>query len=388
MENWQVDDQIVFDRRHLNPLKKWWIDIDKINFLLIVALIVFGLMMTFISSPAVAKKISVEKLFFVKKQILFVLISIFTITFISFFDKQQIKVVSILGILTCLGLLCLVLIFGSEAKGAKRWLMILGFNMQPSEFAKIFFLVSNAFLLAKLKEHRWFIKYGASAWLYLAIVVLLILQPDFGMTLIFTALWLVQLFVFGLPIFLIILFACFGVVGGIAAYLSLPHVADRINKFLNLNEKNYQVERAVDAYVNGGFFGAGPGNGLVKKYIPDAHTDFIFAVVAEEFGLISCLFLMAIFIVIISRVIRRVINEEDIFTRIAVIGLISQLALQSLVNMGVSIGMLPTKGMTLPFISYGGSSIIAVSIGFGMILSLTKKKYNDKINYDNINISS
>ena len=241
--------------------------------------------------------------------------------------------------------------------------------------------------MEKLKEHKWFIKYGTSAALYFAIVILLILQPYFGMTLIFTALWIIQLFVFGLPIFLIILFGCLGVVGGIVGYWSLPHVADRINKFLNLNEKNYQVERAIDAYVNGGFFGVGPGNGLVKKYIPDAHTDFIFAVVAEEFGIISCIFLMVIFVFIISRVIKSVINEEDLFCKLAVIGLISEIALQTLVNIGVSVGMLPTKGMTLPFISYGGSSIIAVSIGFGMILSLTKKKYNDKINYNNLMVN-
>jgi len=384
MENWQVDNQIVFDRRNLNLLKQWWIDIDKINLLLIIAIVIFGLIMAFSSSPAVAKKISVEKLFFVKKQIAFVFVAIFTVITVSFFDKQQIKVISILGILTCLFLLVMVLVFGSEAKGAKRWIMLLGFNLQPSEFTKIFFLVFNAFLLEKFRDRKWFIKYGTSAVLYFTIAVLLILQPDFGMTLILTTLWLIQLFIFGLPIYLIILFLCLGMVGGIVGYFSLPHVADRINKFLNLNEKNYQVERSIDAYVNGGFFGVGPGNGLVKKYIPDAHTDFIFAVVAEEFGIISCIFLMIIFIFIISRVIKRIINEEDLFCKLAVTGLISQIALQTLVNIGVSVGMLPTKGMTLPFISYGGSSIIAVSLGFGTILSLTKKKYNDKINYENL----
>ncbi len=387
MENWQVSDQIIFDRRNLNIFKKWWVDIDRVNFLLIIALIVFGLIMTFSSSTAVAQRISAEKLFFVKKQILFIFVAIFTITFISFFDRQHIKLTSIFGMLACLALLALVLILGLEVKGAKRWIMVLGFNLQPSEFSKIFFLVFNAFLLDKLKNNNWPIKYGASAALYFTIIFLLILQPDFGMTLIFTALWLIQLFIFGLPIFLIILFGCLGIAGGIAGYFTLPHVADRINKFLNLNEKNYQVERAVDAYVNGGFFGVGPGNGLVKNYIPDAHTDFIFAVVAEEFGLIFCLFLMAIFVLIISRVIRRIISEEDLFCKLAVIGLISQIALQTLVNVGVSIGMLPTKGMTLPFISYGGSSVVAVSVGFGIILSLTKKRYNDKINYNNVQLS-
>jgi cell division protein FtsW len=384
MESWQIDEELVFDRRNLNPIKKWWVDIDKINFLLVIALIIFGLIMAFSSSPAVAKKISTDNLFFIKKQIFFVFVAIFTITLISFLDKQQIKIASLFGFLACVALLVLVLIFGSEAKGAKRWIMIFGFTMQPSEFTKIFFLVFNAFLLQKLKEYKWFIKYGVSGVFYCIIAGLLILQPDFGMTLILTALWLIQLFIFGLPIVLMIMIGCLGVIGAIGAYLTMPHVADRINKFLNLNEKNYQVERSVDAYVNGGFFGTGPGNGLVKKYIPDAHTDFIFAVVAEEFGLITCLFLMVIFMIIISRVIKRVTAEEDLFVKLAVVGLISQIALQTIINIGVSIGMMPTKGMTLPFISYGGSSIIAISIGFGMILSLTKKKYNDKINYDNI----
>ena len=387
MDSWQVDDEIVFDRNNSNLIKRWWINIDKINFLLIIALIAFGIIMVFSSSPPVAQKISVDKLFFIHKQIIFAIISIFVITTISFCDKQQVKIASIFGFLFCLALLILVLMFGSEVKGAKRWIMIFGLNLQPSEFIKIFFLVFNAFLLQKLKERQWFIKYGFSFLCYFIIAGLLILQPDFGMTLVVTALWMIQLFVFGLPLSIIIAIACFGVLGGVFAYLNLPHVADRINKFINFNQQNYQVERSVDAYINGGFFGVGPGNGVVKEYIPDAHTDFVFAVVAEEFGLITCLFLMVIFLFIIGRVIKRIIVEEDLFSRLAVVGLVAQIALQSLVNIGVGIGMLPTKGMTLPFISYGGSSIIAVSIGFGMILSLTKKKYDDKINYENLMIN-
>ncbi len=384
---WQDSDEIIFDRKNLNPIKKWWIDIDRINFLLVISLVLFGLIMAFSASPAVAHKISDDKLFFIKKQILFVFVAIFAITAISFLDKQHIKVISIFGMLTCLVLLVLVLVFGAEAKGAKRWIMILGFNLQPSEFAKTFFLVFNALLLQKLRESKWFVKYGMSAALYLTIVLLLILQPDFGMTLIFTALWMIQLFVFGLPLILIVLCVGVGVVGGFAAYFTMPHVTDRINKFLNSNEQNYQVERSIDAYVNGGFFGVGPASGVVKKYIPDAHTDFVFSVIAEEFGLLFCIFVMIIFGIIISRVIKYVMNEKDLFLRLAVIGLICQIALQTLVNIGVSVGMLPTKGMTLPFISYGGSSLIAVSIGFGIILSLTKKKYDDKIDYENISLS-
>jgi len=387
MDSWQVDNEIIFDRDNLNPIKQWWINIDKVNFLLIIGMIVFGVIMASTSSPAIAQKISTNKLFFIHKQIIFAFVAIFTIIFISFFDKQQVKITSIFGFLLCILLLILVLMFGSEAKGAKRWIMLFGFNLQPSEFIKVFFLVFNALLLQKLREYKWLIKYGVSALCYFIIASLLILQPDFGMTIIVTALWIIQLFAFGLPLILIIAISCFGILGGVFAYLSLPHVADRINKFLNLNQQNYQVTRSIDAYINGGFFGVSPGNGTVKEYIPDAHTDFVFAVVAEEFGLITCLFLMTIFLVIISRVMKRVIAEEDLFSKLAVIGLISQIALQSLINIGVSIGMLPTKGMTLPFISYGGSSIVAISIGFGMILSLTKKKYDDKINYENLMIN-
>ena len=384
MKSWQVDDEIVFTRNKLSHIKRWWMDIDKVNFLLIIFLIIFGLIMTFSSSPSVAQKISVDKLHFIEKQLCFVLAAILIIILISFFDKQKIKIASIFGILTCLLLLILVLNFGSQAKGATRWITILGFNFQPSEFTKIFFLVFNAFLLQKLKDFNWSIKYGVSVFLYVIIASLLILQPDFGMTLMITILWAIQLFIFGLPKAFITVIGILGLAGGTIAYYKLPHVADRINKFLNFNQHNYQVERSIDAYVNGGLFGVGPGSGVVKEHIPDAHTDFIFAVVAEEFGLITCFSLMVVFLIITIRAIKRARVEEDLFSKLAVIGLSSQIILQTLINIGVSVGMMPTKGMTLPFISYGGSSLIAIAVGVGIILSLTKKRYNDKINYKNI----
>ena len=379
-------EQIVFDRNTLNPLKRWWIDIDKINFLLVIFLITFGLIMSLSASPAIAAKISVDKLFFIKKQIIFAFLAIIAIFLTSFLSRQHIKLLGLFGFVSCLILLVLVLFLGDEAKGAKRWLMIFGFTVQPSEFAKTFFLIFNALLLHKLSKSKWFVKYGFSAAFYFIISVLLILQPDFGMTLVITALWLIQLFIFGLPLILIILCGFLGLAGGISAYFTMPHVADRINRFLNFDQKNYQVDRSIDAYANGGFLGTGPGGGVVKQYIPDAHTDFIFAVISEEFGLIFCIFLMLIFLIIFSRVIKYSLNEQDLFSRLTIIGLICQITLQTLVNIGVSIGMLPTKGMTLPFISYGGSSLIAVSIGFGVILSLTKKRYDNKINYNNISL--
>jgi cell division protein FtsW len=379
-----MSSEVLFDRANLNFFKKWWIDIDKVSFLLIIGIIFFGLVMAISSSPAIAKRISIDHLWFVKKQVIFVAVAIMVITFMSFLNTQQIKIISIFGLLSCLALLFIVLFIGSEAKGAKRWISMFGFGLQPSEFTKVFFLIFNAFLLQKLQHSRWFISYGLSTALYFLIVLLLILQPDFGMTMVVTVLWLFQLFIFGLPMMFTIIVGVMMVAGVGVAYVGLPHVADRINRFLNFSEKNYQVDRALDGYVNGGFFGVGPGNGMVKQYIPDAHTDFIFAVVAEEFGLIACLIIMFIFLLVVTRIIKRVINDYDLFAYLATTGLVAQLALQLLFNIAMSSAMLPTKGITLPFISYGGSSLIAMSLGFGAVLALSKKKYLDMINYSNI----
>jgi cell division protein FtsW len=216
--------------------------------------------------------------------------------------------------------------------------------------------------------------------------VLLILQPDFGMTLTFTIIWAIQLFLYGIPI-LLVYFLGFSVIAlAIGAYLMLPHVEDRINRFLDSGEQNYQVERSLDAYVNGSFFGTGPGNGVVKAFIPDAHTDFIFAVVAEEFGVIFSIFVLLTFGYLVTRIIKRVLNEENMFAYLALCGLSMQFVIQVLINSGVSLGILPTKGMTLPFISYGGSSMISMSICFGLILALTKKKYHTNVDYGNMKL--
>lgn len=388
MESWNIKSNYIFDRKNLNIVKKWWLDIDKVNYLLILFVIIFGLFMTVTSSPAVAMRIGVENMFFVKKQLIFTFISLILFTTISFLNQNQIKVLAILGLGLFMFFLVAVLSVGFEIKGSKRWMSIAGFTLQPSEFAKVFFLIFNAFILSKLQKERALIKYGVSVGIYLFIVSLLILEPDFGMTLIVSITWMAQLFVFGLPWFFIGFVVLMGVIGSIAAYNMLPHVASRITKFLDADVKNYQVERSIDAYNNGGFFGTGPGNGFVKKFIPDAHTDFIFAVISEEFGLIFAVALILVFFTIISRVIKRLAAEDDLFIFLAVCGLISLFSLQILINIGVSMALLPTKGMTLPFISYGGSSMIAMSICLGTILALTKKKYENKIEYRNVTIIS
>lgn len=384
MENWRIASDYIFDRAKLNFFKKWWMDIDRVSFLLVVGIIIFGLIMSTVSSPYIAKKIGAEKFFFIKKQIVFSMLAIIVLIIISFFNIDQIKAISMVGTGVILVLLVMVLIFGHETKGAKRWISIGGFALQPSEFIKPLFLVLNAFLLQRFSLRKWQVKYGISAAFFGVVGLLLILQPDFGMTSVLVLLWLTQLFIFGLPLAFIGVIGSVGVLGAFYAYYSMPHVANRVNKFLNIDQKNYQVERSIDAYVNGGFFGTGPGNGLVKRYIPDAHTDFVFAVVAEEFGVITCLAIIVILFILIRRAIKNAITKDDMFSYLAIISLISQFALQVVINIGVSVGLFPTKGMTLPFISYGGSSVLAMSLCFGMILALTKKKYDDQINYRNI----
>ncbi len=376
----------LFDRRYLNLFKKWWLDIDKINFFLIIGIMAFGLIMIASSSPAIAKRIEVDKFFFLKKQLIFAVVALVMLVAISFLDQEKIKLLALAGLAGSILLLLLVLVHGVEIKGAKRWVSVLGFTLQPSEFAKTFFVVVNAFLLQRFTAESWKIKYGSSAGLFLVIVCFLLLQPDLGMTLTFAVLWVVQLFVYGLSWALIIALGILAAVGGFGAYLVFPHVEDRINKFLDSGEKNYQVERSLDAFVNGSFFGTGPGNGVVKKFIPDAHTDFIFAVVGEEFGVLSCIILLVIFVYLITRIVKRALEEEDLFIYLSLCGLMMQFSIQVMVNIGVSMRLLPTKGMTLPFISYGGSSMIAMSICFGLILAFTKKKYHRDVDYGNMKL--
>ncbi len=383
MDSWDIKSNTIFDRRYLNVVKKWWIDIDKVNFLLVLGIIAFGLMMTATSSPAVSKRIGVEKFFFLKKQMIFAFIAVSLLIIISFLDQEKIKLFSFAGFVISILLLVAVLIFGSEAKGAKRWIGVMGFSLQPSEFAKTFFIIMNAFILNRLNLEKWQLKYGVSVALYLPIVCLLILQPDFGMTLTFTVLWVAQIFVYGLPLPFISIIAVVGIIGGLGAYVAFPHVEDRINKFLDSGEKNYQAERSIDAFVNGSFVGTGPGNGVVKNFVPDAHTDFIFSVIGEEYGIASCIILVIIFAYLITRIVKRALDEEDMFVYLSLCGLMMQFTMQVVVNIGVSLKLLPTKGMTLPFISYGGSSMISMAICFGLILAFTKRKYHRDVDYGN-----
>jgi cell division protein FtsW len=375
--DWKING-FLFEREKLNFIKIWWLKIDKVILGLVLFLILFGLLMNFTSSPSIAKRIDAPQLFFFKKHLFFIFISIILLIFFSSLRTNHIRLIVPSLFIIIIITLIITLIFGNEIKGSRRWISLFGFTVQPSEFAKIFFVIFNAFLLDKFNQSKFYIKYSISGICCFLLVLLLIMQPDFGMSFMIILLWSSQLFLYGLPWLAIFAISLFAIAGVISSYIFLPHVKERVNSFFDIGH-NYQIDRSIDAYINGGFFGTGPGGGLVKKHIPDSHSDFIFSVIAEEFGLIISSIIIFIFLYLITRVIKKNNVLEGYFAYLTIGGLIIQFAAQLIINIAVSLAMLPTKGITLPFISYGGSSLIAISIAFGIILAMTKKKYNNTI---------
>ena len=357
-----------------NFINRWWKVIDQQTIIAMVILLAFSLMLVTTASPAVANRIGLTDNYFSSRHVVFLTLAVIIILTFSLLDKKWIRRLAIFGFLGSLLMLVLVKFYGFEVKGATRWINIGGFSYQPSEFMKPFFAVVTGWILS-LHYYEEFPSFKVCFILFVSVAALLIIQPDFGMLVMVSAVFGIQLFVAGLPIIWLFIAIFASVFGSIGAYLLLPHVASRINRFLDpVNSENYQVTRSLEAFESGGLYGKGPGEGSVKQFLPDSHTDFIFAVAGEEFGAIICLMIIITFAYIVIRILINLLHEDDKFIQIAAIGIISQFGLQAVINMGVSLNLLPTKGMTLPFISYGGSSTLAISIGMGMLLGLTKRK--------------
>jgi len=357
-----------------NFIKLWWRSIDQQMIIALLILFCFSLMLVTTSGSAVANRIGLDEHYFSSRQIFYLAAASVLIVFFSSFDKKWLKRFAILGFVASILLLILVKFYGYEIKGATRWINILGLSMQPSEFIKPFFAIVVGWILS-LKFEGEFPGFSICVTLYLIVALLLIIQPDFGMLVMITAVFGIQLFIAGMPLFWIILAAFMGIGGVTVAYFWLPHVTKRINSFLDPeSSENYQVSKSIKAFEYGGLYGRGPGEGAVKQVLPDSHTDFIFAVAGEEFGAIICLIVIGIFAFIVLRALLKLMNEEDKFTQLAASGIIAQLGLQAIINIGVTLNLLPTKGMTLPFISYGGSSTLAIAIAMGMLLGFTKHK--------------
>ncbi|WCL55450.1 putative lipid II flippase FtsW [Gimibacter soli] len=365
---------IAFSRNDNSVMSRWWWTVDRWMLGLVVVLVMTGLWLTLTASPAVAERLGLDALHFVKRQTMFLGLALCTVVGVSMMSTSLVRRVCVLGMPVMLLLMVATLLIGPEIKGATRWLQIGSFTLQPSEFLKPFFVVTTAWVLSSQFGGEDIPSKRIAAMLYGLVAGLLVLQPDFGQTVLISAVWISQMAIAGLPIMWVALAGVSGLFGVGLAYALLPHVASRIDRFINPESGDtYQADKALEAFQSGGLLGRGPGEGVVKLHLPDAHTDYIFAVVGEEFGAIACILLLLLFAGIVVRGLAHLLDEEDPFRMLAAAGLIMQFGLQTLINVGVNLVILPSKGMTLPFISYGGSSMLALAIGVGMILALTKR---------------
>ena len=357
-------------------LGRWWWTIDRWTLVGVILLAATGVILTMAASPGAAERIGLDPFHFVRNQFVFFAPAMALMIAVSLLTPTNIRRVAVIGFGIGICLMLATLFFGFEAKGASRWLSIGGFTIQPSEFLKPCFAVVAAWMFSLQKSNPKFPGRTIASGLFAMVAGLLILQPDFGMTITVTAVWFIQFFLAGLPM----LWVAIGLIGGlaliVAGYTTLPHVADRIDRFINPGTGDqYQVDTSLRAFENGGLFGLGPGEGWIKEKLPDSHTDFIFAVAGEEFGALACLMVIALFAFVVLRGFSRILKDANLFILLAVAGLLTQFGLQALINMGVAVRLLPAKGMTLPFVSYGGSSLIATAIGMGMVLALTRTNY-------------
>jgi cell division protein FtsW len=359
---------------------RWWWTIDRGFLAAIIALMIIGALLVFASSPPVAERIGLESFYFVKHQQIFLLLALPCLIGASFLEPREIKRLALVGLGAAFTLMVLLPFIGFETKGASRWVSLMGVSIQPSEFMKPCFAVVTAWIFSLRQKYQEFPAYRLSFAVYAFAVLLLLMQPDFGMVITLTVIWGVQVFLAGLPMFWVLLLVVGAAIGGVGAYFMFHHVRERIDRFLDpASGDNYQVERSLEAFHNGGIFGKGPGEGQVKLLLPDSHTDFIFAVAGEELGLLACLLIVGLFFFVAAKGILRIQRENDTFLMIAVAGLLTQFSIQALINMGVAVQLLPAKGMTLPFLSYGGSSVLAMAIAMGIVLALTRKRFGKEM---------
>jgi len=369
----------MYNRTDTSFFSRWWHNVDRVSLFIIASLVIFGAIMVATASPSVATRINLSPNHFLYRHLIFIMLGFGLIATLSMLPIKTIRRIGVLGFLAALMGLLLVYFGGADSiKGANRWIRIMGISVQPSEFIKPCFVIVCAWMFSEKLKYSQFPGNSVAIILYLIVASLIITQPDLGMTIIITLTWFAQFFLSGLKIVYIIILITIAIFGLILAYTSFPHFADRIDKFLDpAGNENFQGQRSLEAIQNGGLIGQGPGEGTYKLRIPDSHTDFIYPVIIEEGGVIAGLFIIAIFSLIFYRTTKRIMQSNNLFVILAAYGLVLSLTVQALVNIGVSLGVLPTTGMTLPLISYGGSSTLANCLSIGMLLGLTRKSYGN-----------
>ncbi len=355
---------------------RWWWSIDRVILTTLVALMVSGVVLLMAGGPPVAERLGLSTFHFVNRQVVYLLVALAIFLSTSLLAPRQVRRIALIIFVLSLAGVVGTLYFGVEVKGAKRWLTLgpLG-SVQPSEFLKPAFVVLAAWAFSE-GHRRPELPGTILAFLLLPITIVpLVLQPDFGQTILVTLVWAGLFFVAGLHWFWVMGLGGIGAIGLFIAYELVPHVRARIERFVDKGSGDtFQVDTALESFAQGGWFGKGPGEGTVKRILPDAHTDFIFAVTAEEFGIVVCMVLVLLFATIVLRALFVAQRAEDPFVRLGVTGLALLFGIQAAINMMVNLHMMPAKGMTLPFISYGGSSLISLALGTGFLLALTRKR--------------
>ncbi|QXX74551.1 FtsW/RodA/SpoVE family cell cycle protein [Methylovirgula sp. HY1] len=370
----------MVSRVERSALANWWWTVDRFIIAAIGVIVVLGLVLTLAASPAVAERLSLPTFYFANRQIAFLIPSGIVFFVASLLSPRHVRRAALIIFVVSMGLILLALVFGHEVKGARRWI----FGIQPSEFLKPAFVVLAAWAFAEGGK-RQDVPGNLLALLLLPLTIVpLILQPDFGQTMLLSLVWATLFFMAGLHWIWVVGIGGVGVSGMFLAYKFVPHVRARFVKFIDPSSvrgviDTFQIDTAIDSFHAGGWFGKGPGEGTIKRILPDAHTDFIFAVTAEEFGIITCLFIVTVFAFIVLRGLLSASRNEDPFCRFAAAGLTMLFGIQSAINMSVNLRLIPAKGMTLPFISYGGSSLISVALGMGFLIAVMRKRPRSEI---------
>ncbi len=372
----------TLSRADNSMLGRWWWTVDRWTLGAIGTLIGFGYIMMLAASPAVAERIGSSRDLFILKQVFFLAAAAAIVVAVSLLSPRSIRRLAIIGCIIALILTAATMVVGVEIKGARRWISLPGLSVQPSEFLKPCFAIVAAWLISEGRRTPRFPGRVLAIGIFLMIALLLKSQPDVGMLAVITAVFFAQLYVAGLNVIMVGI----GMLGfggaSVAAYLFFPHVQKRVETFLHPGNGiggDYQPRTALEAFGNGGLLGRGPGEGRVKDVLPDAHADFVFAVAGEEFGMIVCLIIVGVFAFIVLRGMLRLLKEHDMFIVLSCTGLVTGFGLQAFINMASSLQLIPTKGMTLPLISYGGSSALAVALGMGMLLALTRRRHRGDV---------
>ena len=370
----------MISRVERTPISEWWWTVDRPLLFAIIALMIGGVVLSLAASPNVAERLDLDLFHFVHRQVMFLIPAAVVMFGVSLLNPRGIRRVALVTFLIFWPAMILALFIGPEIKGAHRWLQIGPFGVQPSEFVKPAFIVLAAWLFAEGARRDDIPGHAMAIVLFAFVVGVLVLQPDFGQTMLIGIVWGALFFLAGLRWLYMGGLAGVGLAGIFVAYQVVPHVRERIAKFLDPGAgENFQAERAFESFVTGGWLGKGPGEGTIKRVLPDAHTDFIFAVTGEEFGIFFCLVLLGLIAFVVMRGLWHAMNEEEPFARLAVAGITMLFGLQSAINMAVNVQLMPAKGMTLPFISYGGSSLISLALGMGMLIALTRKRPRAKL---------